>query len=103
MTVNDCIAITIMEECAELQQAVSKSLRFGLDKYNPLNPEKSNAENIILEYYQLQAMMDLYIRQLDLYRLCSEDKIKQIQEDKINKFLNIQNYEDWNGQVYEQV
>jgi hypothetical protein len=100
---NECIAITVMEECAELQQAISKSLRFGLDKYNPLAPEASNVENLILEYYQLQAMMELYIREADLSKYCSEENIKQIKENKIAKFMKFQNYEERDGHIYDKV
>ena len=47
------LCVVAMEECAELQQALSKSLRFGFQNYNPNTPEKTNSVDILNEYYQL--------------------------------------------------
>lgn len=81
------IAVTVMEECAEIQQSVSKSLRFGYDSCNPLTPKTNNAQNILIEYYQLQAMMDLLIAEAGLDTYCTNDEISKIKTDKLNKFL----------------
>ena len=61
------ISVTVMEECAEVQQAISKSLRFGYDCCNPLNPEMNNAQDILIEYYQLEAMMELLILNIKMF------------------------------------
>ena len=54
--------LTILsEECNEVGQAVSKSLRFGLKDCHPKNNNKANEELIIEEYIQLVGTMNLII------------------------------------------
>lgn len=84
------ISITVMEECAEVQQAISKGLRFGYDCYNPSNPNTNNARDILTEYYQLQAMMELLISETGLDKYCSDEEIVQIKNNKVKKFLKYQ-------------
>lgn len=84
------ISVTVMEECAELQQSISKSLRFGYESYNPLTPETNNAQNILIEYYQLQAMMELLISEAGLDKYFTNDDVTKIKIDKIDKFLRYQ-------------
>lgn len=55
------LCVVAMEECAELQQALSKSMRFGFSNYNPETPQKSNAMDILNEYYQLVGVMEMLI------------------------------------------
>lgn len=84
------ISIVVMEECAEVQQAISKSLRFGYDCCNPENPDTNNAKDILTEYYQLQAMMELLIAESGLSKYCSDEEIIQIKNNKVKKFLKYQ-------------
>lgn len=84
------ISVTVMEECAEVQQAISKSLRFGYDCCNPVNPDTNNAKDILTEYYQLQAMMELLIAESGLDKYYSGEEIIQIKNNKIKKFLEYQ-------------
>lgn len=86
------ISVTVMEECAEVQQAISKSLRFGYDCYNPANPDTNNAKDILTEYYQLQAMMELLIAESGLNKYYSDEEIIQIKNNKIKKFLEYQKF-----------
>lgn len=51
--------IVCMEECSEIQTAISKGLRFGLDNHHPLSPELTNGKDIMTEFYQLCAVMEL--------------------------------------------
>lgn len=57
MKVNENLLVTAMEECAEVQQAISKCLRFGADNYRPdlLN---TNKFDVVYEYLQLTAMIE---------------------------------------------
>lgn len=52
------ILVTIAEECAEIQEAVTKSLRFGLNNHHPLEPNETNAQQLMLEFYQLTAVIE---------------------------------------------
>ena len=44
------LLVVVNEECAEIQQATSKALRFGLYNGHP-NKETMNEEDILIEYY----------------------------------------------------
>ena len=84
------ISVTVMEECAEIQQAVSKTLRFGHDSCNPLTPDTNNAQSILIEYYQLQAMMELLFSETGLDKYFTADEVSKIKTDKTDKFLRYQ-------------
>lgn len=56
------LLIIAMEECAELQQAISKALRFGLHNHHPNKPDRSNELDIQTEYTQLCETMRLLER-----------------------------------------
>lgn len=50
----------LIEECAEIQQAATKALRFGLTQGNPLNPTfTTNAQDIENEVIDLIAILEL--------------------------------------------
>ena len=46
MTHAENLRVVAMEECAELQQAISKALRFGMDSCHPDKPDYSNERAI---------------------------------------------------------
>ena len=48
----------LQEECAEVIQAISKCLRFGIDNYKPGKP-KTNREHLAEEIGDLIAMIEL--------------------------------------------
>lgn len=75
------LCIVAMEECAELQQALSKSLRFGFDNYNPDTPEKTNKVDVLNEYYQLVGVMEMLIDSGWVGRF-SQENIEAIKQKK---------------------
>lgn len=75
------ILVTVSEECAEIQQAVSKALRFGLDNHHPDN-KITNAEQIIKEYYELSALVGL-LQSYSLLPTYNEYEITTIFDKKI--------------------
>ena len=85
MTEIENLSVVIMEECAELAQAISKSLRFGYDCYDESIPETNNASDILIEYYQLKAMMELLISRAKLYKYGVDEETQKL--NKISKFL----------------
>lgn len=90
MTKNENLLVTLMEECAELQQAVSKALRFGMDGCHPLYPEKTNEHNIMIEYYQLVAVMEMLTNNGVLHNFSPADEALA----KITKKTNVMQYQE---------
>lgn len=85
MTKNENLLVTAMEECAELQQAISKALRFSTENTYPTNVDEStNAQNIITEYYQLIAVMNM-IFDSDIITDISEEEKQEIISRKKRK------------------
>jgi hypothetical protein len=58
MTRNEHLLIVLMEECAEVQQRVSKALRFGLDEIQP-GESYTNRYRIAIEIADLLATMEM--------------------------------------------
>lgn len=82
MTKSENLLVTLSEECAEIQQAVSKSLRFGLDCHSPDTPMLTNERDIMVEYYQLIAVMGMLIDDGILHQLSADDAEAIIQMKK---------------------
>ena len=81
MNYNENLLVVAQEECAEIQQEISKALRFGLDNYHPAVPTMSNAHRILTQYYQLQEVMEMLISGGVLPEL-SYTAIEAIKHDK---------------------
>lgn len=89
MKVNENLLVTAMEECAEVQQAISKCLRFGLDNYNP-DTKIKNKSDVICEFIQLTAVIEKLQDDGVLPRL-SDVGVKQVKEDKLK---NVEKYQE---------
>jgi len=75
------------EECAEVTQALSKVLRFGLDSKNPVT-SKTNKESLEEELGDLLGMIDLIIQRC----LVSDNNVnysRQQKKTKLQKWSNI--------------
>lgn len=96
MTKNENLLVTLMEECAELQQAVSKALRFGMYGYQPSYPEKTNEHNIMIKYYQLVAAMEMLENAGVLHAVSLTDKALARKElfRKTTKKINVGRYQE---------
>lgn len=51
----------VSEECAEIQQNVSKALRFGVDNHYPDKPGITNGNQILEGFHQLRAVIDMLV------------------------------------------
>lgn len=69
------------EECAEIQQAISKGLRFGIKEPICLKPDKTNEMEILKEIYHLLAMVEMLQDEEIIGRL-TDDEIQVIKEKK---------------------
>lgn len=84
MTDLENLYIVAMEECSEIQQCISKILRFGEFNHHPHTPLRTNASKLLEEYYQLQAVMDMIISRGMFGRISDKD-IELIKTEKIRK------------------
>lgn len=58
MNVKEHLLLVAMEECDEISQRISKAIRFGLEEIEP-GQELNNTDRIILEYCDLQAVIEM--------------------------------------------
>ena len=84
MNKQEHLLMVVSEEAGEITQEISKILRFGLDNYNPYEPNKTNEDTLLTEYYQLVAMME-HLQDIGTLKTLSEERIKEIKKSKIEK------------------
>lgn len=91
MTKSENLLLTLMEECAEVQQAVSKVLRFGHDNYHPSDPRRTNEKDVLTEYYQLVAMMEMLTDEGILRQLSDSeiDEIKSAKKQHVGRYQSV--------------
>jgi len=85
MTRYEHLMTILMEEAAEVQQAVSKALRFGLDDKHP-ETGVSNLQQLNVELSQLDALVEMLI-DMDV-KLELNPRVKQQKVDSVNKWMN---------------
>lgn len=85
------LLVCLMEECAEVQQAVAKSLRFGLEDHHPERPDLTNEAEILTEFYQLVAVMDL-LQEEEIIATLSEVEVERIKKRKLEKLDEYMEY-----------
>ena len=87
----------LMEESSEIIQACSKSVRFGLNNHNPKTPDFTNSDDIMVEYYQLQSIMEM-AQDEGILPILSKEEIKSIKDNKKKKlkyYENERNKRNW--------
>lgn len=94
MTLKENLLETVSEECAEISQAVSKALRFGRTH--------ENVYDIMYEFYQLCAVVEMCQAECILPFLVSEDK-DLIMSEKKRKVRMYQNVSRELGTLKEEV
>lgn len=91
MTKTENLLVVLAEECGELTQAVAKLLRFGPDGFNPYAPHSpTNAQQLLTEYYQVQAVMDMLFARRVLEDMSEAEKSAVI----LRKQANVSRYEE---------
>lgn len=91
MRKNEYLALVAMEECAEIQQALSKALRFGFDDHHPARADETNEEQLLTEFYQLTAMMEELQKQ-GVIKGFTQDQIEDVKRKKIEKVYKYMDY-----------
>lgn len=101
MKKQDYYYVMLMEECAEIQQAVAKILRFGLDDTHPDFPELTNEKDFLTEYYQLMTVVEELQKQQKLVSW-SEEQIQAVKNEKKQKIAKYLEYSKARGFVEEE-
>lgn len=83
----------VLEECAEIQQNVSKALRFGFDNYHPDKLGISNGTQILEEFNRLKAVIDMLVIGRHIQPI-SENRSHEIYRKKI------EDIEKWEKEKY---
>ena len=91
MTRNEYLLTIVSEECAEIQQAVSKVLRFGTNGYHPDNPVVSNGEWLLVEYYQLEEMIEMLFEAeiVEPFSLSDIIRVRENKREKVLKYMEV--------------
>lgn len=84
MNKEEMLLIMVAEECAEIVQAATKSLRFGLDDYYKENP--TNREKLIVEFNDLITLIEI-LKEEDIITIYSSDKLMERKRERIKKYL----------------
>ncbi len=87
MTVNELVINQISEECAELQQCISKIQRFGKSSTNPVSG-KTNTVEMVCEVNDLVAAIELHYG-LEIQEIINREYItakKEIIKGHINNY-----------------
>ncbi len=87
MSVTEHLLVCLIEECAEVQKAAAKALRFGLDDSAPDTPSLTNAEEIALEYTDLVAIIEMLEERGVLANRKTPERI-QAKKDKVLKYMD---------------
>lgn len=98
MNIENYLLVCLMEECAEIQQAVAKSIRFGLDDHHPDRENQTNQDELLEEFYQCVAVIEM-LQEKNILNELSESKIERIKINKKNKVNKYINYSKEKGQL----
>ena len=74
-----------IEECAEVQHAVTKTLRFGLEDYYESGP--TNQERIMLEFCDLLAVIEELVSMGVLAFPANKNELLAGKKEKIKKYM----------------
>ena len=79
----------LMEECAEIQKAAAKALRFGLDDHAP-NSDSTNAEDISTEIIDLLAVIEMLKEEkiIPEIRQHNADSLIARKKEKVNQYMD---------------
>lgn len=86
MTRLDHLLVILMEECAEVQYATSKVLRFGLDDHPP-GGGPTNGERLIRELVDLGAVVGMLEEEGAISDAPGADRWADEKERKVEEFL----------------
>lgn len=88
MTADQHLLLVLGEEGSEIAQDVSKSLRFGLDDVNVLNPTgPNNRERLVAELNDLMGVVEMLVDRGILPASWEQERLKSEKKAKVKKFM----------------
>jgi uncharacterized protein (UPF0210 family) len=85
MTEKEYLLICLIEELSEVQKAITKSLRFGLDDYPP-NTDYTNDIHIINEINDVYALFEM-VNSFGIIRTVPNEKKIQKKIKKVKRYM----------------
>ena len=98
MTRGEYLMVVAGEECAEIQENISKAIRFGVDNHHPDRPETTNGYQILKEFNQLKAVIDMLIIGRHIPGI-SDEEAKSIYRNKVAAVEHWEEYSRCIGKV----
>ena len=87
MNITEHLLTCLTEECAEVQKAVSKALRFGLEDGYP-GGDTTNAQDIAKEVIHLMAVIDMLKEQGIIAQLKGEASIYDSKRNRVLEYID---------------
>lgn len=89
MNLDEHLFVCLMEECAEVQQAVAKGLRFGFEDHHPERPTETNEKEVLTELEQLLTLVELLQENNFLAELSLEEQgaIRNKKRAKLSEYM----------------
>lgn len=98
MTREENLLVVALEECSEIQQELSKCLRFGVGNNHPNDPNITNGKRIMREYEELQATIHLLIQNGVLPSI-DESESMLVYKNKMNSIEKWADYSESIGRI----
>jgi hypothetical protein len=86
MNIDEHLLLVLAEECAEVQQRITKALRFGLQEVQP-EQDMTNEQRISYELNDLLASVEL-LKQRGLLELYPNGDMVELKKLKVRKYMN---------------
>lgn len=89
LSYNEYLLDVAGEECSEIIQELSKCIRFGPNNVDPsVKNADTHAHNVMKEYEQLRAVMDMLIQRGVLNRFSQQESrdIRNAKKHKVSKY-----------------
>lgn len=80
------LLVILAEECNEVAQRVTKSLRFGIDEIQP-GDNKNNAERIKYELNDLLAIVEMLQKEKILPDVITDREMMELKKQKVEHYL----------------
>lgn len=100
MNKGEYLMVVAAEECAEIQENIAKAIRFGVGNHHPDKPETTNGYEILKEFHQLKAVIDMLIIGRHIPGI-SHEEANKIYRDKVDAVEHWHMYSKGIGTVDE--